>query len=250
VGSELTGWAIDLDGVVWLSGRVLDGAPEAVSMLRQRHHEVAFVTNSSFYRRDDVAERLAAIGIDALGGVITSAMATASLLKGGESALVIGGPGLREAVSARGVDITDDPSSKPDAVIIGIDPNFDYQTLSDVMVAVERGARLLATNRDPSFPTPDGLRPGCGALVAAVCEATGVEAIFGGKPEAATLAMVQERLGDGGVVAGDRSDTDGAMADALGYRFALIASAVNTGDQTAGKRFDGLLDAVTAWTAS
>ena len=231
-----SGWAIDLDGVVWLSGRVLEGAPEAVSLLRARGHDVIFVTNSSFYRRDEVAERLAAIGIDALDGVITSAMATASLLEVGEAVMVVGGPGLHEAILARGAEIVPDGLDKPDAVVIGIEPRF--------MVAVDGGARLLATNRDPTFPTPDGLRPGCGALVAAVSAATGVQATFGGKPEAATQVMVHERLGAGGVVAGDRNDTDGALAEALGYRFALISSAVNAGYEADAVRFDGLLDAV------
>ncbi len=239
-----SGWAIDLDGVVWLSGRVLEGAPEAVSLLRARGHDVIFVTNSSFYRRDEVAERLAAIGIDALDGVITSAMATASLLEVGEAVMVVGGPGLHEAILARGAEIVPDGLDKPDAVVIGIEPRFDYERLSEVMVAVDGGARLLATNRDPTFPTPDGLRPGCGALVAAVSAATGVQATFGGKPEAATQVMVHERLGAGGVVAGDRNDTDGALAEALGYRFALISSAVNAGYEADAVRFDGLLDAV------
>jgi glycerol 3-phosphatase-2 len=157
---------------------------------------------------------------------------------------------LREAVLARGVDIVADASGRPDAVVVGIDPEFDYAVLSDVMVAIDRGARFFATNRDTSFPTPDGLRPGCGALVAAICAAAGVDATFGGKPEPATLRLVSDRLGSGGVVAGDRPDTDGVMASALGYRFALITSAVNEGNQAGSDRFDGLLDAVNAWTTA
>lgn len=51
---------------------------------------------------------------------------------------------------------------------------------------------------------------------------------IGGKPERAMVDLLRERLGDDGIVVGDRSDTDGRFAHALGYRFALVLSGVTT----------------------
>ena len=68
----------------------------------------------------------------------------------------------------------DDPSGEAvDAVMVGLHRQFDYERLRIAATAVRRGARFIATNSDVTFPTPDGLIPGAGAIVAAVAAAGG-----------------------------------------------------------------------------
>jgi len=62
--------------------------------------------------------------------------------------------------------------------------------------------------------------------VAAVATASGATHEVAGKPEAPTVGLIRERYGDAGVVVGDRPTTDGALADALGWPFALVLSGV------------------------
>jgi 4-nitrophenyl phosphatase len=93
---------------------------------------------------------------------------------------------------------------------------------------VRDGARLLATNDDATYPTPDGLIPGGGAILAGVSTAAGVAPEVAGKPHRPMAALVRDRVGDEGVMVGDRPDTDGRFAVALGYRFALVLSGVTT----------------------
>ena len=69
------GWALDLDGVVWLGTESIPGVAEAVAALQNAGETVLFVTNNSGRRVIDVEEKLFSHGIDAQGGVITSAMA-------------------------------------------------------------------------------------------------------------------------------------------------------------------------------
>ena len=88
------------------------------------------------------------------------------------------------------------------------------------------GARFVATNVDPTYPVPGGLEPGAGALVAAVATAAARDPEVAGKPEVATVELVRERFGSVGVVVGDRPSTDGALAHALGWPFALVLSGV------------------------
>jgi ribonucleotide monophosphatase NagD (HAD superfamily) len=58
--------------------------------------------------------------------------------------------------------------------------------------------------------------------------------VVAGKPEAPTVALVRARFGDRGVFAGDRPSTDGALARALGWPFALVESAATvSGDEPA-----------------
>lgn len=218
------GWVLDLDGVVWLADQPIPGSAAAVARLRAAGEPVVFVTNMSYGRRADVAARLAAMGIEPGDDVVTSAMAAATLVSAGETVLVVGGPGLVEEIEASGASVV--RSGDADAVVVGYDPAFDYRTLTAASTAVRRGARLLASNDDATYPTPEGPVPGGGAILAAVERATGRSATVAGKPHDATVRLVRDRVGGHGTVVGDRPETDGAFARALGFRFALVLSGV------------------------
>jgi ribonucleotide monophosphatase NagD (HAD superfamily) len=76
----------------------------------------------------------------------------------------------------------------PDAVVVGWDRTITYETLRSASIAVQRGATLVASNADPSYPAPDGLTwPGAGAIVAALEAATERSAEVFGKPNAPIL---------------------------------------------------------------
>jgi 4-nitrophenyl phosphatase len=218
----------DLDGVVWLSQHAIAGSPEAIARLRRDGHQVLFVTNNSYPPIGEVEGALARIGVPAEGAVLSSAMAAARLLQPGERALVCGGPGIVEALEQRGVDVVTD--GRADAVLVGFDRAFDYERLRRAATAVRAGARLIGTNDDATYPTPEGPIPGGGSLLAAVVTAAGTAPIVAGKPHPAMAALVRERLGaeriDQVVMVGDRPDTDGAFAARLGCRFALVWSGV------------------------
>ena len=215
---------LDLDGVVWLGDQPIPGAAEAVGTLRARGERVLFATNNSFARLAEQEAKLERFGIPAHGDVLTSAMAAARLVEAGERALVCGGPGIAEALEGRGAMPVRDGDA--DAVVVGFHRDFDYERLRVAVRAVQRGARLIATNDDATYPTPDGPIPGGGAIVAAVAYASGVRAVVAGKPHAPMADLVREVGGETGTVVGDRPETDGAFARTLGYRFALVLSGV------------------------
>ena len=218
-------WLCDLDGVVWLAGHPLPGAPEAVAALRATGQRVLFVTNNSSARVADQEAALAAAGIPAAGDVLTSAQAAARLLAAGSTALVCGGPGVIEALAAGGVRVVDDGDA--DAVVVGFTRDFDYERLRRAARAVERGARLVGTNDDPTYPTPDGPIPGGGALLAAVATAAGVAPVVAGKPFPPMADLARSLVGDGPhTVVGDRPSTDGRFARELGARFVLVLTGV------------------------
>lgn len=231
-------FALDLDGVIWLADEPIAGASEAVARLRGSGEPVVFVTNNSSQPVGEVEAKLAHHGIPAAGDVITSAMAAAALVEPGERVLVCAGPGVVEALAARGAVPVHDGDA--DAVLVGFHRDFDYERLRIAARAVHRGARLLATNDDSSYPTPEGPIPGGGAILAAVVTATGAEPRVAGKPNPPMADLVRRRLGDHGTMVGDRPDTDGRFARALGYRFALV----HTGVTPAGVAVDPAPDLV------
>lgn len=241
-------WVLDLDGVIWLGDTPIAGAADAVARLAGTGEPVAFVTNNSFGRRADVEAKLARHGIAADGAVVTSAMAVASLVGAGDRVLACGGPGLREELGRRGAEVVDaaalvasaetatpagvvsavDGQEGFTAVVVGYHRDFDYLRMTAAVRAVRGGARLLASNDDATYPTAQGPIPGGGSILAGIATASGVDATVAGKPHAPIAEVVRARLGDDGVVVGDRPDTDGRFARTMGYRFGLVLSGVTT----------------------
>ncbi len=220
-------WVVDLDGVVWRGRDPIPGSAEAITRLQVEGHTVVFASNNSAYTAAELESKLNAHGIRSLGHAVTSSMAASSLLHPGETVLVVGEAGVVEAVQAAGAEVR--PEGPVDTVIVGITRRFDYAMLRTAARALHGGARLIATNTDSTFPGPDGLDPGNGSLVAAVATAGGRQPdAVAGKPHAPMVDLIRARYGPSGVMVGDRDDTDGRFARALGYDFALVLSGVVT----------------------
>jgi 4-nitrophenyl phosphatase len=221
----------DLDGVVWLADRLLPGAAEAIAALRASGRRVLFVSNNSSVVVTEMAAKLAGLGIPADGDLVTSAMAGAGLVQAGERVISCAGPGAEAEVLARGGVLVDEGPA--DVVVVGFHRTFNYDRLRRAAVAVRGGARLVATNDDATYPTPDGPIPGGGAILAAVEKGSGVSAIVAGKPYEPMVTLVRGLLGPSitdAVMIGDRPDTDGLFASALGVPFALVLSGVTGPD--------------------
>lgn len=220
-------WALDLDGVVWLADTPIVGAAEAVARLRARGERVVFLTNNSSPTVDDYLAKLAGMGMPApADDLLTSAQAAARLLEPGTTALLCAGPGVEEALVARGVNVV--RHGRADAVVVGWHRDFDFDRLAAATAALHDGARLVGTNEDATYPTPDGELPGGGALLAAVATAGGVVPVVAGKPHDTMVELVTERVGTVDVMVGDRPSTDGLFARRLGARFALVLSGVTS----------------------
>jgi HAD superfamily hydrolase (TIGR01450 family) len=229
---------LDLDGVIWRGGEPIDGSSEAVGRLRSAGQRLLFVTNNSNPTVEETIDKLRGFGMEVEPDeLVTSSQAAASLLEAGTRALVCGGPGVDEALEERGVEPVHEGDA--DAVVVGFHKTFDFDRLTTAFRAVIAGARLIGTNDDPTYPTPDGPVPGGGSLLAAVATAAGVDPVVAGKPHQGMADLVRERLGadlEGSVLVGDRPSTDGLMAKKLGLRFILVQSGV------AGEEDDDELD--------
>lgn len=211
--------------MIWRGVETIPGAPEAIDRLRRSGVPFAFVTNSALRTPAQVADKLASHGIPgAEEFVVTAAMAAASMVEPEARVLAVGSDGLREALVARGAALVD--SGRVDVVALGITMDFDYHAMTAAMRAIRGGARFIATNDDATFPDADGLLPGNGALVAAIATCAEQQPEIAGKPHAPIASFVRERLGDVGIMVGDRPETDGLFATSVGYDFALVLTGV------------------------
>jgi HAD superfamily hydrolase (TIGR01457 family) len=218
---------LDLDGVLYRWPDAIPGAAVAVAALREAGKRLAFVTNNSSRTPEEVAERLASVGVRAEPKeVVTSAIATAAALgeRGVRSAFVIGERGLVVALRDEGIRVVDEPGEDVGVVVVGFDRGVTYRKLKDASVLVARGVPLIASNADASFPAASGEAwPGAGALVAAIETTTGATAELIGKPEAPLMELALDAAGGGlPLVVGDRLDTDVAGAARLGWDSVLV----------------------------
>ena len=222
---------LDLDGCVWVGDEATPGAPEAVDELRGAGKRVAFATNNPHNGGEDYVARLWKLGIQAsLRDVVTVGGAMQHLLaetRSGQTAFVVGTAAMRRHVAEAGLRVLNgtDLASRAEVVVVAGTLDLVYADLRNATLAVRRGADLLATGRDPTFPQPDGLWPGTGAILAAVEYATGATATVVGKPEPQLMLTALDRLGEGRtLVVGDRIDSDLAAAAAAGLDAALVLS--------------------------
>jgi glycerol 3-phosphatase-2 len=225
--------ACDLDGVVYIDGEAIPGSGAALESLRNSGMRILFVTNNSNKTPRTVAESVAALTgfeIDARD-VITSGRVTASELKGkADRVLIVGGMELSETFSRAGFKVVED-RTVADAVVVGLDRGFTYDALAEATLAIRAGALFYATNTDTTYPTAAGLKPGGGAIVAALVAATGVDPVVCGKPHGPMRAAVRSQARRGDVlVVGDRLDTDIALGKAEGWATALVLSGVTARD--------------------
>ncbi len=235
------GYAVDLDGTVYLGDHALPGAVDALAGIRAAGSRVVFLTNNPLKSPADYAERLRSLGIQAdEQEVVTPLAVLTSYLHEhhcGATVLTVAEPLVDQTLKTAGITVTTDPA-EAGVVVVSFDRTFDYAKLLRAFSAVRRhGAAIVATNPDPFCPSPDGGLPDCAAMLAAVEACTGAraEAVLG-KPGPQMATEVRLRLdvrpSDAAMV-GDRILTDVAMSRALGVTSILVLSGATTAEDVA-----------------
>ena len=243
---------VDLDGVVYRGVEPVPGVAAVLADRAARGDDVVYVTNNSMHYRADYQTRLAAMGAPVSPNtVVSSARATAAYLQEHDPeirrVLVLGAGGLERELRDEGYDVVGAGTAatrvsqegidgyaaagRPDAVVVGLDPNLTYIRLVVASDCIRSGAHFIATNRDPVYPTERGLKPGAGSIVAAVEAATGVVPVSIGKPAPYLLEAAAHAVGrepSEAIMIGDGIGTDLAAARAVGARCIFMLTGVTT----------------------
>lgn len=226
---------IDVDGVLVRGGQVLPGAPEALARLKGKG-KILLLTNNSTRSRNQTALMLRDLGFPVKEGeVVTSSYIAARWLRereGKRRVWVIGEEGLREELSLAGHTLS--PPEEAEWVVVGMDRRLTYGKLADALRALLSGARLLATNRDGTFPTPEGFLPGAGAMVGALEGMGFPPEVVVGKPSSIAFEIaleVAEVAPREALMIGDRLETDILGAQRVGLDTALVLSGVTRAEE-------------------
>jgi NagD protein len=229
---KIESWLMDMDGVLVAEENAIPGADRFLARLRESGTPFLVLTNNSIYTRRDLAARLRTSGLEVPEeGIWTSALATARFLddqRPGGSAYVIGEAGLTTALHQAGYTLTD---RDPDYVVLGETRTYSFERITRAIRLVGSGARFIATNPDPTGPSPDGPLPATGSVAALISRATGVAPYFVGKPNPLMMRSALNAIdahSETAAMVGDRMDTDVISGLEAGLEAILVLTGVTT----------------------
>ncbi|MGH2767632.1 MAG: HAD-IIA family hydrolase [Actinomycetota bacterium] len=248
---QYAAFAIDLDGVIWRGGSLIDGAASGIAAIREAGKPLLVLTNNGAYVPSSVVARLRSAGIELEEReILTSLTVAREWVRRreltGAPAFVLASPEVVGQVAdmvsvvpvARGV--------LPALVLVGRDTEISFGRLAAAADAVRAGAAFVSLNRDATLPLEGGyLDPGTGAILAALEVASGRRAVVVGKPEAPMMEAAAARLGPGPILmVGDRLESDIAGALRMGWGAALVLTGVTAASDRLDPAPDYVLDSV------
>jgi NagD protein len=223
---------MDMDGVLVREEHPIPGANRFLARLREHGRRFLVITNNSIYTPRDLSARLRRAGLDVPEVAIwTSALATARFLSEQRprgTAFVIGEWGLTTALHEVGYTLSD---IDPDYVVLGETRTYSFERVTRAIRLINAGARFIATNPDPTGPSPDGPLPATGSVAALISHATGVAPYFVGKPNPLMMRSALNALdahSESTTMIGDRMDTDVVAGIEAGLETILVLSGVTT----------------------
>ena len=225
------GFLIDMDGVIYSGMELIPGADKFIATLQERGIPFLFLTNNSQRTPLDVVNKLTKLGIRVdEKNIFTSAMATARFLawqKPHGTAYVLGEGGILTSLHKNGYSLV---TENPDFVVVGEGRNFTLEMVNHAVDLILRGAKLIATNLDPSPKKVGWSNLGIKAIVAMLEEATGRTAFSVGKPSPVMMRLARKELGlstSQTTIIGDTMDTDILGGIQANYRTILTLTGVS-----------------------
>ncbi|MHB8779867.1 MAG: HAD-IIA family hydrolase [Candidatus Geothermincolia bacterium] len=242
--SQFDCFLLDMDGVLWLSDTPIESGVSFANRIIEEGKQRLFLTNNSKLLRESYREKLTGIGIAGVTveEIITSGFATAAWLRRersleGATAFVMGGDGLKTEIASTGVVLIEPEEAVGSTfVIVGWDTELSFERLRAAALAIRAGSEFIASNDDATYPTPDGLWPGAGAIVAAVTTASGRRPVTIGKPHPEMMEMALSVSGcarERTLVIGDRLETDILGGLNAGLKTLLVLTGVATREDVA-----------------
>ncbi len=249
------GFLIDMDGVIYKGNNIIPGADIFVNNLQANNIPFLFLTNNSRSTRRDLVARLKRHNINVEEkNIFTSAMATGKFLasqKPNGTAYVIGEGGLVLSLHNNGYSIVD---QNPDYVVVGEGRTLTLEMVEKAIDFVIEGAKLIATNMDPPPKVRGWMKPGTGAIVAMLEEASGKKAYSVGKPSPIMMRFARKELGlrtAETVMIGDTLETDILGGVQMGNPTVLVLTGASKKEDLARFAFrpDLILDSIAdlAW---
>ncbi|MBR6346207.1 MAG: HAD-IIA family hydrolase [Bacteroidales bacterium] len=231
--------ALDMDGTLYLGGRLFPWTQDFLKTLREKGIGYTFLTNNPTRSVADYLAKLAGMGIEASEeNMLTTSLAAIDWLKenlpGARRLFMLGTPSMVSQFEKAGYEpCADDPADRPDALVVSFDMTLTYPRLCRAAWWASQGVPYIATNPDRVCPTElETVLVDCGSIQKCIEEATGRRPdIVLGKPDPTMLQDIMLKHGlspDEVAMVGDRVYTDIAMARNAGAAGILVLSGETT----------------------
>jgi 4-nitrophenyl phosphatase len=230
---DLRGLILDMDGVLWKDNEPIGNLKAIFQTIKDLGLIPVLATNNATRTVEEYQEKVTGFGVElAPWQFVNAAHATLSYLQqtypGGGPIYLVGSPALCKTLEEAGYYHREKDVL---AVVAGMDRNITYEKLRTATLLIRAGIPFIGTNPDKSFPTPEGLTPGTGAILAAIQAATDQDPVICGKPSPEMYWVAMKRMNitpEETLVVGDRAETDISGAQAIGCRCALVLSGVTS----------------------
>jgi len=222
--SSIKGILFDLDGVLYVGSKPIEGAIEAVARIRTSGIPCRFVTNTSTLSLVSLQNKINALGFSIPANEIISApQATLFYLQRQHD------PVCRLLLAD---DIKNDfgqfrqSDTAPDYIIVGdIGNAWTYPLLNELFNSLMQGARLIAIHKNRFWQTEHGLQMDIGGFIDGLEYASGSKAMVIGKPSADFFQIALDDMGLAAtetVIVGDDIDVDMAGGQGVGLKGVLV----------------------------
>lgn len=226
---DAAGFLIDLDGTVFRGRELIEGAKEAVHTLQSLGKAVVFLSNRGNLSRAMCRKKLLGAGIRTdERSIVLSSSVTASFLKKHyplSKVWVLGEKGLTDELALAGVTLAQNPQAA-DWLVISLHETVTYEDLNLAFKAASSGARIIATNRDRSFPNEGGHAMDVAGMIGAIEATAGAKTeLVVGKPSWLMAEAACEALGlppEECAIIGDSLESDIAMGRLYGMKSILV----------------------------
>jgi len=226
----------DMDGVLHRGRTVIPGIPEALAELRKKGYKIFFLTNNGEHTREFFVERLQKYGIEAhVEELYSSSYGSARYVQENypQRSVFVFSSGMEGEFEKAGIKV--DNTNKAEVVVASLDLHLNYEKLVAAFQAIIGGAVFVASNDDASYPVEEQvLKPGAGAIVAALEKSTGRSPVLIGKPQPYMLDIILKEHHlekDETMMVGDRLESDILMAKQEGLKSCFVLSGVSAKEE-------------------
>jgi len=219
--------AADLDGTIYKGNTLLPKVKETYHVLKQLDINTIFITNNSSQTPEEIKTKLDKLLQDkiSLKNIITPLMIIKNVSELTTSKVhVYGSSSVKNYLEQFNEKIVS--IQEAETVLIGRKDNIYTEELNIIANSINNGTKAFCLNKDLTFPTEEGEKPGNGAVVKMLEELTNSQIESLGKPD----KLYKDYLNKNGFIIdwiiGDRVDTDILLAKKLNVKSILVKTGV------------------------
>jgi len=219
--------ATDLDGTIFKGQTLIDGVKEGLLKIINEGIEIYYTTNNSSQTPSEIKDKLEyllQLNID-ISKIITPLVIFQNLYSNNKSNIYIyGSDNLKNYIKNLNINVTS--LENAELVLIGRKEENNFSEINEIIKNVSLGKNILSLNKDLTFPTEFGEKPGNGAVVKIIEDELSINIPTLGKSgDHYSSYFIQNKITVNYVI-GDRVDTDIIFGKNLNAKTFLVSSGI------------------------